>query len=64
MATEEKEIHMLKQYSHMYLPYTPWIISETWKFEKRKGGAECENVIFHGGKNQSLSPSEYLEVSN
>lgn len=31
MTMEEREIHMLKQYSHIYLPYTHWIISKFFK---------------------------------
>lgn len=63
---EEKEIHVLKQYSHIYLPYTPsWIISERGEFEKtQRERLSGENTISQGEKNQFLSPSEHLKVSN
>lgn len=51
MVMEEKKIHMLKQYSHIYLPYTPWIISETQEFEKKqRERAEWREHNFSGGK--------------
>lgn len=62
MATEEKEIHMLIQYSHMYLPYTPWIISETWKFEKRKGGGWVWECNFSWGE-KSIFKSKWISGS-
>lgn len=51
MIMEEKKIHMLTQYSHIYLPYTPWIISETQEFEKKqRERAEWGEHNFSGGK--------------
>lgn len=47
---EEKKIHMLKQHSHIYLPYT-WIISETQEFEKKqRETGEWGEHNFSGGK--------------
>lgn len=58
---------MLKEYLHMYLPSTSWIISETRWFGKRKregGGVLNEKNTSIQGENQSLRPSGHLSISN
>lgn len=59
IVMEEKEIHMLKQYSHIYL-FALYTLSNLRDESMRKGRerAECENVIFLGEVGTSVSNSK------
>lgn len=61
MTMEEREIHMLKQYSHIYLPYIYTldnfkILQKSLRKDKEKGQSR-ENTIFQEKKNQSTFKS-------